>query len=99
MSMRCRGGTGGGVAAAAANTAPSPLNTVRNEFVVARKAGASALTAIQLIRERMPGTPSLMSLKDAQGMKFSHSAVPGEFITKRSEAVPRLAHPSKSLPA
>lgn len=31
---------------AAANTAPSPLNTVRNEFVVARGAGAGALTTI-----------------------------------------------------
>jgi len=73
---------------AAANTAPPPLNTVRNEFV-ARKAGAGALTAIQLIRERMPLTPSLMSLKDAHEMKFSLSlfVVLGEFITKRSEAV------------
>lgn len=54
MSMRCRRWR-------AANTAPPPLNTIRNEFV-AREVRESIplLPMIQLIRERMPGTPSLM---------------------------------------
>lgn len=52
----------------------------------------------------MLGTPSLMSLKDAHEMKFSLSislsppVVPGEFIMKRSEAVPWLRPPFPSPP-
>lgn len=92
MSMRCRGRRL--LILRRRLLTPSVMNSSSHG-----KRARSALTAIQLIRERMPGTPSLMSLKDAHEMKFLSSRCYLASLSRNARRLgPGCPPPSPSLP-